>query len=172
VHTTPHEGLHHALVAAHPEPSDLSRRIGEALMPVTFSYCVLWLAFRLPIRRFARHGDLSYGTYIYAFPIQQLLALYGLNRWGMPVYVALVLAGTLPVAFLSWRLVEKPWLSLKTFTPWLSLRRISHRTPTMPERLSITVEAASGAEMTSPNASHSACQQMPTKTSFCAGYAR
>src|SRR2546430_4054909 len=50
-------------------------------MPVTFSYCVLWLAFRLPIRRFARHGDLSYGTYIYAFPIQQLLALYGLNRW-------------------------------------------------------------------------------------------
>jgi peptidoglycan/LPS O-acetylase OafA/YrhL len=32
----------------------------------------------------------------------------------MPVYVALVLAGTLLVAFLSWRLVEKPWLSLKT----------------------------------------------------------
>ena len=113
VHTTPHGGLHHALVAAHPEPSDLSHRIGEALMPVTFSYCVLWLAFRLPIRRFARHGDLSYGTYIYAFPIQQLLALYGLNRWGMPVYVALVLAGTLPIAFLSWWLVEKPWLSLK-----------------------------------------------------------
>jgi hypothetical protein len=60
VHTAPHEGLHHALVAAHPVPSDLSRLIGEALMPVTFSYCVLWLAFRLPIRRFARHGDLSY----------------------------------------------------------------------------------------------------------------
>ena len=40
-------------------------------------------------------------------------ALYGLNRWGMPVYVALVLAGTLPIAFLSWRLIEKPWLSLK-----------------------------------------------------------
>jgi peptidoglycan/LPS O-acetylase OafA/YrhL len=113
VHTTPHEGLHRALVAARPAPSDLSRQIGEALMPVTFSYCVLWLAFRLPIRHFARHGDLSYGTYIYAFPIQQLLALYGLNRWGMPAYVALALAGTLPVAFLSWRLVEKPWLSLK-----------------------------------------------------------
>ena len=113
VHTAPHEGLHHALGAAHPAPSDLSRWLGEALMPVTFSYCVLWLAFRLPIRRFARHGDLSYGTYIYAFPIQQLLALYGLNRWGMPAYVALVLAGTLPLAFLSWRLVEKPWLSLK-----------------------------------------------------------
>jgi peptidoglycan/LPS O-acetylase OafA/YrhL len=113
VHTAPHEGLHHTLGAAHPAPSDLSHWLGAALMPVAFSYCVLWLAFRLPIRRFARHGDLSYGTYIYAFPIQQLLALYGLNRWGLPAYVALVLAGTLPIAFLSWWLVERPWLSLK-----------------------------------------------------------
>jgi peptidoglycan/LPS O-acetylase OafA/YrhL len=121
VHTAPHEGLHHLFGAAHPAPSDLARWLGEALMPVTFAYCVLWLAFRLPIRRLARHGDLSYGTYIYAFPIQQLLALYGLNRWGMPVYVALVLAATLPIAFLSWWLVEKPWLSLK---------RIAWRQPT------------------------------------------
>jgi peptidoglycan/LPS O-acetylase OafA/YrhL len=113
VQTAPHEGLHHTVGAAHPVPSDLSHWLGAALMPVTFSYCVLWLAFRLPIRRVARHGDLSYGTYIYAFPIQQLLALYGLNRWGMPAYVALVLAGTLPIAFLSWWLVERPWLSLK-----------------------------------------------------------
>jgi hypothetical protein len=41
------------------------------------------------------------GHTFYALPIQQLLALYGLNRWGMPIYVALVLAGTLPVAFSS-----------------------------------------------------------------------
>jgi peptidoglycan/LPS O-acetylase OafA/YrhL len=45
-------------------------------------------------------ADLSYGVYIYAFPIQQLLAAYG------QLNLATAVAGVLPFAALSWFLVE------------------------------------------------------------------
>ncbi|HEY3694445.1 acyltransferase [Phenylobacterium sp.] len=52
-------------------------------------------------------ADLSYGVYIYAFPLQQLLAAHGrLNFWT-------AMALTLPLAAASWFLVEKPTLGLK-----------------------------------------------------------
>ena len=49
---------------------------------VAWAYLVLWLAIRLPIVEVRQHGDFSYGMYIYAFPVEQLLALYGVYRWG------------------------------------------------------------------------------------------
>jgi peptidoglycan/LPS O-acetylase OafA/YrhL len=52
-------------------------------------------------------ADLSYGVYIYAFPLQQLLAAHGrLNFWT-------AMAFTVPLAAASWFLVEKPVLRLK-----------------------------------------------------------
>lgn len=52
-------------------------------------------------------ADLSYGLYIYSFPLQQALAEHG--RLG----VLSSLAVSLPFAALSWFLVEKPALRLK-----------------------------------------------------------
>lgn len=52
-------------------------------------------------------ADFSYGIYIYAFPIQQLLAVRG--ELSLLTSLALVV----PVAALSWFLVEKPALALK-----------------------------------------------------------
>ena len=52
-------------------------------------------------------ADLSYGIYIYAFPVQQVLASHG---WlTLPAAVLAVL----PFAAVSWFLVERPALSLK-----------------------------------------------------------
>lgn len=65
---------------------------------------VIWLGNRPSIRLPA---DLSYGLYIYAFPIQQWLASHGqLSVWTS-------LAATLPFAAASWLLVEGPALRLK-----------------------------------------------------------
>ncbi|MFT8244252.1 acyltransferase family protein [Roseomonas sp. BN140053] len=62
------------------------------------------------LRRAARFGDLSYGLYLYAFPMQQLV----LHLWpGNPYAIPLCVLLTLPLAFLSWHLVEKPALRLK-----------------------------------------------------------
>jgi len=52
-------------------------------------------------------ADLSYGVYIYAFPIQQVLAAYG----QLNVFTAVL--GVLPFAVASWFLVERPALRLK-----------------------------------------------------------
>lgn len=87
------------------------------LLPIAASYCLLWLTFRLPIRHFDSRGDFSYGVYIYAFPVQQLLALFTLNRFGYVFYCASTVALTLPLAGLSWYIIEKPSLSLKRWTP-------------------------------------------------------
>ncbi|MCY0998485.1 acyltransferase [Myxococcus sp. MISCRS1] len=71
------------------------------------AYLVVFLAF-LPSRlaSFGRYGDFSYGLYIYAFPIQQVVAaLMGSNSpwwWN----TALAFLPTLVLAVLSWRLVE------------------------------------------------------------------
>ncbi|WP_264992898.1 acyltransferase family protein, partial [Mycobacterium montefiorense] len=58
--------------------------------------------------------DLSYGTYIYAFPIQQLLAICGLASLNPFVFTIIATIATMPMAALSWFLIEKPALSLKS----------------------------------------------------------
>jgi peptidoglycan/LPS O-acetylase OafA/YrhL len=78
-----------------------------------FGYCLFWLASRLPMQWWDRFGDLSYGTYIYAFPIQMTLADHGLQRHGLPAFVTISLLGATVPALLSWNLVEKRALRLK-----------------------------------------------------------
>ncbi|WP_025737550.1 acyltransferase family protein [Mycobacterium genavense] len=58
--------------------------------------------------------DLSYGVYIYAFPVQQLLAIAGLVSLNPVVFAFLSTMATLPLAALSWFLVEKPAQTLKS----------------------------------------------------------
>jgi len=84
------------------------------LFTLALAMSVIWFAHvRIPfIARWGRFGDVSYGLYIYAFPLQQaLLALDpGLNRLThfMMVYPLILLC-----AWLSWHGVESPALMLK-----------------------------------------------------------
>ncbi len=95
------------------------------------AYGVLWAAWRLPFRRFGSRIDLSYGVYIYAFPVQQTIALFGGHALGQPLFLAASLAGTLPLAYASQVLVERPALRLKDAV--LETRRIVLR-PTLEGR--------------------------------------
>jgi peptidoglycan/LPS O-acetylase OafA/YrhL len=85
--------------------------------PVTTGYLLLWLAIALPCSGFGRVRDYSYGFYIYAFPVQQTLTAYGFNRWGYFSYFLFSIVCTLPLAGLSWHLIEKPFLRLKQWHP-------------------------------------------------------
>jgi peptidoglycan/LPS O-acetylase OafA/YrhL len=60
-----------------------------------------------------RFGDLSYGVYIYAFPVQQALMQAFGPQLGLPVFIGATLAFVLPLAAASWWLVERPALSFK-----------------------------------------------------------
>lgn len=88
-----------------------------AALPV--AYLVLAFGATSPLR-WGSARDLSYGVYIYAFPAQQMLALGGVQRAGTPVFVAASLAVALPLAWLSWSLVEAPALR---FAHGLTARR-------------------------------------------------
>ena len=65
------------------------------------------------IRRFGRFGDVSYGLYIYAFPVQQTLILLFGREWPLPALLLASAVCTLVLACLSWHLVERPALGLK-----------------------------------------------------------
>ena len=66
-----------------------------------------------PVSDVFKHvGDLSYGTYIYAFPIQQMI-IASIPGIAPRALMALTIAIVLPVAFASWRIIEKPALGLK-----------------------------------------------------------
>jgi peptidoglycan/LPS O-acetylase OafA/YrhL len=91
------------------------------------AYLILWAAWRLPFRRFDVRWDLSYGVYIYAFPVQQGLALLGAAMLPVAVLFPLALATTIPFAFASYVLVERPALRLKSWSP-----RIPGREPAEP----------------------------------------
>jgi len=56
-------------------------------------------------------GDWSYGTYLYAFPVQQIVIGAGVVSFFSSF--ALVVVFTTGLAILSWRLIEQPALRLK-----------------------------------------------------------
>ena len=68
------------------------------------------------VRAAGRFGDFSYGLYLWAFPIQQLM-LTLLPDAPFAVSVALTLACSAVAAFASWHLVEKQALRFKPRTP-------------------------------------------------------
>jgi len=59
------------------------------------AYSMLWLGIHLPFQRIGARNDYSYGVYIYAFPVAQLLAIWGstggatarssCSRWSSPL---------------------------------------------------------------------------------------
>lgn len=75
------------------------------------AYVLLWLGSALPVRLFSSN-DISYGMYIYAFPIQQMITITTGNR-NPYVLMATAMIVTAAVAYASWRFVERPALRLK-----------------------------------------------------------
>ena len=86
---------------------------------IMLPYCLLAFGAQSTpvIRRASRFGDLSYGLYLWAFPVQQTIVHYlGVLSWG--VDVVMVTAITAVFAFVSWHLVEKPCMGLAQKLPW------------------------------------------------------
>lgn len=80
------------------------------------AYAALTLAYRAPraFGRITRRGDISYGVYLYAFPVQQLMVPLSLAS-AMPwlANIALSAPVVLMLGALSWFAVERPFLRRK-----------------------------------------------------------
>jgi peptidoglycan/LPS O-acetylase OafA/YrhL len=83
------------------------------MLEFTLPYLVLWCAY-IPsgfVRSWNRLGDYSYGSYIFAHPIQMGLAAYGLTTiWWSNILASAAII--LPLAALSWHFLEKKALAL------------------------------------------------------------
>jgi peptidoglycan/LPS O-acetylase OafA/YrhL len=88
----------------------------ELVMRLALPYLVLWVAYvRIPgLAQFGKLGDMSYGMYIYAFPIQQMVVHFanGQIHWSALLCFSFLLI--IPVAYLSWHFVEAPALRLRS----------------------------------------------------------
>lgn len=82
-----------------------------ALLP--FAFLVLVVGGTLPLVGVGSRYDISYGIYIYGWPVQQTLALAFGPELPLPVFIALSLVLTAPLAWLSCVLIERPALALK-----------------------------------------------------------
>lgn len=127
---------------------------GSALELPALSVLTAALALGVVILPFGRLAsltqttDLSYGTYIYGWPVMQLLLVFDPGLSQMQLFL-LALTLILPLAYLSWRLVERPALGFKRRKPVpqlgsLGQRITAARPPIAPEeapRLDVDGEA-------------------------------
>jgi peptidoglycan/LPS O-acetylase OafA/YrhL len=90
---------------------------GEFIVGLVFALpaAVVWVGSQSwPVLRSAgRFGDLSYGIYLWAWPVQQVLVMLlgdSLSTWA---HMAIALPITFACALASWHLIERPALRLK-----------------------------------------------------------
>jgi len=98
-----------ALLAALGLALSIPARLFLVAFPLCGSYLAIYLALnrRLPPVPAARFGDLSYGLYIYGWPIEQCVVFFsgGAAPWWEVFLISLALAAL--AAFLSWHTVER-----------------------------------------------------------------
>lgn len=78
-----------------------------------WAYLMLGLGALLKHPRLKLENDISYGVYIYGMPVQQVLASFGLAALGVPLFGALSILLTLPLAAASWFLLERHAMKLR-----------------------------------------------------------
>lgn len=84
---------------------------GQTLYLIFIPYValILMVSVLLPLARIRNHSDISFGLYIYGWPVQQCVAIAGLQSYVPPEIFAITsLITTSPLAWLSYRLIERP----------------------------------------------------------------
>jgi peptidoglycan/LPS O-acetylase OafA/YrhL len=99
------------------------------VLPAFGIYSLFYVAFnrRLKLTRLTPRSDISYGSYLYAYPIQQLIILHWgalLNPYTL-MFAACLITGLF--AWLSWRFVEEPCLKLKPGACARNFSRVQRR---------------------------------------------
>lgn len=75
-------------------------------------YALLYLSTLIPQPAWIARNDVSYGFYIYAWPVQQLVVIVGGAAFGLGIYLAITTVVTFLFGWLSWVLVERHFIRL------------------------------------------------------------
>jgi peptidoglycan/LPS O-acetylase OafA/YrhL len=119
---------------------------------IPLAYAIIVSGALIRNRRSTLEMDLSYGLYIYACPIQQILVICGLGFLNPTVFAMIATIATLPLAALSWFLVEKRGMALKS-----RLKR-KMPAPALPEAFGECVSTAADLSIVVPDAAQKAAR--------------
>jgi peptidoglycan/LPS O-acetylase OafA/YrhL len=89
------------------------------VFPIAGTYLLFYIAYssRIRVYDFAKRGDISYGVYLYAWPVQQMV-LYCLHPHITlyQLFAISLLITVLTAYFWSWKCIEKPFMELKQYS--------------------------------------------------------
>ena len=77
------------------------------------SYLIFWIASRLRHPRWHRRTDLSFGLFLFGFPVQQTLLVIGWPWLNPALFFLVSWLATAPFALLCWFAVERPGMNWK-----------------------------------------------------------
>lgn len=102
--------------------------IGAILYTLLTPYLVFYISkLKIPtLANFGKHGDFSYGIYIYAFPVQQSVIYFLGEKISIGFFTLISFSITVVLAIISWKLVEAPALAYVRKNTFLT--RSGHQT--------------------------------------------
>lgn len=90
---------------------DLDEELYSFVLHISLAISVIYFSSLKIVKKLKLNSDISYGIYIYAWPIQQILNLYFPEQNSFfNMIVATIF--TMPLAYLSWTLVEKKSIAI------------------------------------------------------------
>ena len=106
-----------AIIAAH-----CSIHAAHLVVPLALAYGIFHFSFSktVNVQNAARWGDFSYGTYLYAFPIQQMIIASFGSTISFPFYIVLSMGLAVLSGAASWHLVER-WFVRTRSSPYHSV---------------------------------------------------
>ena len=96
-------------------PTVTSEQVARVIYIASFPLLVIFIG-KSSNRRFVIKNDVSYGIYIYGWPIAQAIVYFAINRnveLNPIIYFVLTMLLVVPISFFSWIFVERPSLKMK-----------------------------------------------------------
>ena len=96
----------------------LSSRFGiwqlDYIEPLTFATVIIGTAYYCrPLNFLQRYDNISYGLYLYHFPVIQIYIHYGLHERNIILTFFLAFLTTILISLLSWKYIEKPIMNYR-----------------------------------------------------------
>ncbi len=88
--------------------------VGNVASYILLPYVIIQFAYmELPVKGLFEKNDVSYGLYLYAFPVQQTAIHFFSDRLAGYILFPAAFCVILICSYLSWRFIESPYLRLK-----------------------------------------------------------